>query len=255
MFTAARIITPKIPFALRKYTKQTPAIIDGPGGALTQGPQTDKEPSQGEDKIPLFPPPKRIPKRLLRRVTFIHGNILQHLEVLEELRKVEKLLPFCLHPNSKNIGHVSGTEPPVLKVESKAFPTLDEVQYIIDTDGMRFIRHAKAQTSNLQGLMESLERDPECMRLPIVIDWTTKQILLDRLSRMYPKTVYREKKIKERQVLKWLVEGLFPKAKQRLWSADTSNAAQVQKWFDTIRAEIKLRKSLFIQTYGDPFDR
>ncbi|KAK0205604.1 hypothetical protein DFS33DRAFT_1383514 [Desarmillaria ectypa] len=256
MFTTTRSVTHRIRISVfRRYAKQTPTKTYGPVKTLKQGSQIDEEPSKEENASSSALPPKPIPKRQLHRVTFIHGNDPQHVQVLEELRKVEKLLPFCLHPDSRNLGHAPSTEPSALQVEGKAIPTLDEVQSIIEFDGMRFIRQAKAQTDNLQGLMESLERDPECMRLPIVIDWTTKKVLLDRSSRIYPKTMYREKRIKEKEVLKWLIERIFPKARQRLWSVDPSNAVQAQKWFDIVRAEIKLRKSLFTQTYGQPFDR
>lgn len=103
--------------------------------------------------------------------------------------------------------------------------------------------------------MESLERDPDCMRLPIVIDWTEKKVFLDRLSRLYPKTVYREKKIKERQILKWLIERIFSNASRGLLTSDASNIVQAQRWFDRVKDEVQLRKSLFIETYGQPFDK
>ncbi|PBK86421.1 hypothetical protein ARMGADRAFT_1017406 [Armillaria gallica] len=256
MFTAAKSAAPRIRLsAFRRYSKKTQTKTDGPVQALKQDPHTDTEPSQEESASSSALPPKPVPKRLIHQVTFIHGNFPQHLQVLEELRQVEKLLPFCLHPKSRNLGHAPKTEPTALQVEDKALPTLDDVHAILDFDGMRFIRQAKAQTHSLQGLMESLERDPDCMRLPIVIDWTEKKVFLDRLSRLYPKTVYREKKIKERQILKWLIERIFSNARRGLLTSDSSNIVQAQRWFDRVKDEVQLRKSLFIETYGQPFDK
>ncbi|KAK0194712.1 hypothetical protein F5146DRAFT_1135467 [Armillaria mellea] len=256
MFTAARSATPRIRLsAFRRYAKKTQTKTEGSVQALKQDPQIDAEPSKEATASSSALPPKPIPERLIHRVTFIHGNLPQHLQVLKELRRVEKVLPFYLHPKSRNLGHAPKTEPMALQVEDKALPTLDDVHSILDFDGMRFLQQAKAQTHNLQGLMESLERDPDCMRLPIVIDWTEKKVHLDRISRLYPKTVHREKKIKEKQILKWLIDRIFANARRALLTSDPSNIAQAQTWFDRVKNEVQLRKELFVQTYGQPFDR
>ncbi|KAG7445331.1 uncharacterized protein BT62DRAFT_933172 [Guyanagaster necrorhizus] len=199
---------------------------------------------------------KSIPKSRIYRVTFFHGNVPECVQVLKKLRGVEKLLPFYLHPESRNLGNSHNTEPVTLQVEGKAIPNLEEVQSIIDFDGdMKFIRQSKAQTHNLQGLMESLESNPECMRLPIIIDWTSKRVLKAAESRNYPKIMFREKKSKERYMLRLLVDQIFAKVKNKLRTCDASNAVQTKNWFDLVKNEIKLRKSLFIQTYGHPYDQ
>ncbi|KAK0224174.1 hypothetical protein IW262DRAFT_1295816 [Armillaria fumosa] len=256
MFTTARSATPRIRLSVfRRYATKAQTKSEGSVQALKQDPQIDAEPSEEETASSSALPPKPIPKRLIHRVTFIHGNVPQNLQVLEELRQVEKQLPFCLHPKSRNLGHAPKTEPSALQVEDRALPTLDDVHSILDFDGMRFIRQAKAETHSLQGIMESLERDPECMRLPIIIDWTEKKVHLERSSRLYPKTVRREQKIKERLILKWLIDRIFAKAKRGLLTSDPSNVVQARTWFDRVQNEVQLRKSLFIQTYGQPFDR
>ncbi|KAK0484430.1 hypothetical protein IW261DRAFT_1456481 [Armillaria novae-zelandiae] len=251
MFTTARSSAPRIRLSLfRRYTTKRQTQTES--SVLKQDPQIDAEASEEKTASSSALPPKPIPKHLIHRVTFIHGNLPQHLQVLDSLRQVSAQLPFCLHPQSQNLGHAPHPEPRALHVEARALPTLEDVHSMLDFDGMRFVREAHA---SLPALMASLARDPACMRLPIVIDWTQKRVYLERLARLYPKTVRRESKIQERLVLKWLIDRILVKAERGLWNSRTENGGQARAWFERVQGEVRLRKALFVQVYGQPFDR